>query len=182
VTAPTQDWQATGPIRFTMILPPGWIRFDLDHPPTGDRMLAAVVGAARSQHASLCALYAEEVDSTIISASVLAATVRANEAIVRDGTVDIESLRSQVADVVGGSCPLDCRVVELSAGSAVRLHALPEVMAEGEVVRADNVQFYVPAPGADAILIVTFSTPSQPLAEAFGELFDAVADSIEWVW
>ncbi|MFJ6987666.1 MULTISPECIES: hypothetical protein [unclassified Streptomyces] len=42
------------------------------------------------------------------------------------------------------------------------------------------VEFFVPIPGRDEVLTLTFSTPLEPLADAMVELFDAVAGTLRW--
>jgi hypothetical protein len=42
------------------------------------------------------------------------------------------------------------------------------------------VEYFVPVPGRDESLMLTFSTPLEPIADAMVELFDAVAGSLRW--
>jgi hypothetical protein len=52
---------------------------------------------------------------------------------------------------------------------------------EGREAPAENVQFFVPLPEVDTLLALVFSTPILPLADAYAEVFDAMAMSASWV-
>ncbi|MGW0597492.1 hypothetical protein ACWD11_10140 [Streptomyces sp. NPDC002776] len=42
------------------------------------------------------------------------------------------------------------------------------------------VEYFVPVPERDEVLLLTFSTPLEPIAEAMVGLFDAVAGTLRW--
>ncbi|MFJ2832677.1 hypothetical protein ACIPC1_34865 [Streptomyces sp. NPDC087263] len=42
------------------------------------------------------------------------------------------------------------------------------------------VEYFVPVPDRDEVLMLTFSTPLEPIADAMAELFDAVAGTLRW--
>ncbi|MER7574597.1 hypothetical protein [Streptomyces sp. NPDC126514] len=42
------------------------------------------------------------------------------------------------------------------------------------------VEYFVPVPDRDEVLLLTFSTPLEPIAEAMVGLFDAVAGTLRW--
>ncbi|MFC8200413.1 hypothetical protein ACFUTV_34225 [Streptomyces sp. NPDC057298] len=42
------------------------------------------------------------------------------------------------------------------------------------------VEYFVPVPDRDEVLMLTFSTPLEPIADAMAELFDAVAGTLSW--
>ncbi|TLS41979.1 hypothetical protein FE633_33430 [Streptomyces montanus] len=42
------------------------------------------------------------------------------------------------------------------------------------------VEYFVPVPDRDEVLMLTFSTPLEPIADAMVELFDAVAGTLRW--
>ncbi|MER5396707.1 hypothetical protein [Streptomyces sp. NPDC002599] len=42
------------------------------------------------------------------------------------------------------------------------------------------VEYFVPAPQDDETLMLTFSTPMEPIADAMVELFDAIAGTLRW--
>ncbi|MEU6257712.1 hypothetical protein [Streptomyces sp. NPDC047043] len=42
------------------------------------------------------------------------------------------------------------------------------------------VEYFVPVPDRDEVLMLTFSTPLEPIADAMVGLFDAVAETLRW--
>lgn len=79
---------------------------------------------------------------------------------------------------------VEATVVELSAvGRAVREFcsdpASPGTQL-GNQLSTTTVKFYVPVPATDEWLILSFSTPLDPLARQMVGLFDAVADTLHW--
>lgn len=42
------------------------------------------------------------------------------------------------------------------------------------------VEYFVPVPDQDEVLMLTFSTPLEPIADSMVELFDAVAGTLRW--
>jgi hypothetical protein len=44
------------------------------------------------------------------------------------------------------------------------------------------VQYFVPLPGSTDLVLLSFSTPNLGLADAMVELFDAMAESLQWRW
>ncbi len=82
-------------------------------------------------------------------------------------------------------------VTELAAGTAVRVRRVtgqPNTPAPpgaagspDEVLPSVTVDYQLPVPGAEAHLLLTFSTPLLQIADAMVELFDAVAGSLTWL-
>jgi hypothetical protein len=195
----TTSAETRTPATFTMVTPPGWFTLDLSggadrqdlrrlvaeragylRAETRDeltRSLEQLVTAARAQRACLAAVHSARVGDDLIGASMVAAAVDAVGRIVRDGVVDLDELRA----VLGVEERLSA-IVDLPAGQARRVQSRQESASGDQVARAENVQYFLPVPGRAAVLLVTFSTPTLRLAEAYGELFDTMAASIEWVW
>ncbi|MFJ4975685.1 hypothetical protein ACIP6X_10145 [Streptomyces coeruleorubidus] len=75
-------------------------------------------------------------------------------------------------------------VVKLSAaGGAVRefrSEAADPQTQLGNKLPTTTVKFYVPVPATEEWLILSFSTPLDPLARQMVGLFDAVADTLHW--
>jgi hypothetical protein len=175
-----------------MVTPPGWRNLDLSQATSGESLgwlvgngashtVEALIDGARSQGASMGAVYIAQVGETRIAASMIAAVRPADDRVTRDGSVDVDALHSLLA-TGGRRVPAsDVSVVDLPSGRAVRVRARPEVVVGNRVARAANVQYFLRVPDQEAILVVTFSTPTIELAEAFGELFEAIAASVEWV-
>jgi len=73
-------------------------------------------------------------------------------------------------------------VVELPAGEALRVReeSTPSPGAEDHFLPSVSLDFQVSVPHAQALLLLTFSTPLIQIADAMVELFDAVAGSLSW--
>ncbi|MDT3724307.1 hypothetical protein ROS62_05155 [Streptomyces sp. DSM 41972] len=74
-------------------------------------------------------------------------------------------------------------VEELAAGTAVRVRSAtrPTERERQEGQRASvSVEYHVPVPGSAQYLLLTFSTPLEPVADAMAGLFDAIASSLTW--
>jgi hypothetical protein len=94
----------------------------------------------------------------------------------------------------GGETP-EITVEELAAGTAVRVRRRsrqpgengpdrgpdrgPDGGPDGEHASV-SVEYHVPVPGTTAFLLLTFSTPLEPIADAMAGLFDAIAGSLTW--
>ncbi|EPJ41318.1 hypothetical protein STAFG_1608 [Streptomyces afghaniensis 772] len=79
----------------------------------------------------------------------------------------------------------EATVVKLSAaGGAVRefrSEAADPQTQFGNKLPTTTVKFYVPVPATEEWLILSFSTPLDPLARQMVGLFDAVADTLHWI-
>lgn len=88
-----------------------------------------------------------------------------------------------LADVLGRRGE-EAAVVGLSAaGRAVRefrSEAASPSTQLGNKLPTTTVKFYVPVPATKEWLILSFSTPLDPLARQMVGLFDAVADTLHW--
>ena len=60
----------------------------------------------------------------------------------------------------------------------VRKGVRPTVV--GREVDTDVVQYFVPVPGGDRLVVLTFSTPIAALADGFAGLFDAIAGTLRF--
>ncbi|WP_333750829.1 hypothetical protein [Streptomyces sp. IBSBF 2394] len=77
-------------------------------------------------------------------------------------------------------------VEELTAGTAVRVRRLTRQPGDNgpyapQAAHASvSVEYHLPVPGTTAYLLLTFSTPLEPIADAMAGLFDAIAGSLTW--
>lgn len=74
-------------------------------------------------------------------------------------------------------------IEQLSSGTAVRVRKLTPQGDDESTESSHNslsVEYHLPVPGAMAFLLLSFSTPLEPIADAMAELFDAIADSLTW--
>ncbi|MFE1798315.1 hypothetical protein ACFW9L_19435 [Streptomyces sp. NPDC059517] len=70
-----------------------------------------------------------------------------------------------------------------AAGRAVRRRRTErtrEARRLGSEFEDTVVEYFVPVPDRDEVLMLTFSTPLEPIADAMAELFDAVAGTLRW--
>jgi len=74
-------------------------------------------------------------------------------------------------------------LVELAAGRAVRRRRTDRPREIADLGAPDDsvlVDFFVPVPGHDALVLLSFSTPLLPLADALAEFFEAIAGTARW--
>lgn len=90
-----------------------------------------------------------------------------------------------------GNDSREVSVVELAAGPALRVREeytpsrdrppTPETQKEADyALPSVTLDYQVQVPRAQAILLLTFSTPLVQIADAMVDLFDAVAGSLSW--
>lgn len=77
-------------------------------------------------------------------------------------------------------------LINLPAGTALRHHYRerprpddPVLMGITTLITHVNIQ--IPVPHTQGHLLPAFSTPMEPLADAFTELFDQIARTLKWV-
>ncbi|MCX4548884.1 hypothetical protein [Streptomyces sp. NBC_01500] len=93
----------------------------------------------------------------------------------------LDALARSLAE--SGPVGQEVSIGELASGPAVRVRKQVEQPGDGSdaVVRlSTSVEYHMPVPQTAAFLLLTFSTPLEPLADAMAGLFDAVADSLCW--
>lgn len=150
------------------------------------RMLEAATAEAQQRGGVFAAVYSTESEGRPVGASVVVSLVSAERKLEPPPVGDprrvlAEGLRERYAGP-----DADTTVVELPCGPATRvrrrLRMEVPVGAGAPVAGADveQVQFFVPLPGATHIALLTFSTPNVGLAEPFGQLFEAMAGTLTW--
>lgn len=201
------DTIADGAARtFRITVPPKWWRLDVD-PRTLRRsipkMVTDAVGSdpriarprgeftgllletaeqAAAHGAVYASMYGELIDGTLLGASLIAFVAGLDEAARSEGRADLDRLHALVrrtaspADEVLESGP-----ETLPAGPAVYLRRRTQGRIFGREVPSEVVQYFVPVPGRHNTVVMTFSTPTVQLGDAFAGLFAAIADSLEWV-
>lgn len=96
--------------------------------------------------------------------------------------VPVDELAGYLAER-GGPAEYEVTVEELPAGQSVRTRARTVPAADdpsGNTLPVTSVDYHVPVPGSGAYLMLSFSTPLDPIADAMADLFDAVALSLKW--
>lgn len=165
------------------------------------RELTAVLrGAAREAEES-GAVYAALMDTMIsdvaLSASVLAVVGPAPTDDDGNVVTDPRALSAtllaaeltSIVDSATGTPPEagddSAEIVELPAGPAVRLRRATDTGlagSTGETAKAAETQYFLPVPRSDQLLVLTFATPNVDFRTDFDELFDRIAETVEWQW
>jgi hypothetical protein len=102
-------------------------------------------------------------------------------------------------DQDGTKIPLDGLLMDLAARggevTGTEIAGGPAIRHQYEVLPPDGslrggqepvstgvtmVDFFLPLPGQPGLLVLSFSTPVEPLADALVMLFDAIAESLRW--
>lgn len=185
----------------SLVLPATWRVLDLD-PATRDRYAERVArqivgsgdrwalyrrwavksyrqmaGEASEAGAFFAASYAEKVAGYVVAATLM----------VFVGMSPVEQpdeLGPALDDVGKGEVLVDpARPVELRVGPAVRSRVrvaagVPD--SGGRTLPVDVTRFFVPVPASDRLMVMAFSTPILPVADALAELFDQVAMTVRW--
>ncbi|MDX3454418.1 hypothetical protein PV396_21135 [Streptomyces sp. ME02-8801-2C] len=77
----------------------------------------------------------------------------------------------------------EVQLTRLPAGRAARLvrrERSKQSRKLGSEFEDTVVEYFVPVPDRDEVLMLTFSTPLEPIADAMVGLFDAVAGTLRW--
>jgi hypothetical protein len=136
---------------------------------------AAEIGAATG--ASLAFVYWSAPEGKLASASLLVALVDVTGAPRNGPPPEQRALAAALAARYGGE------VGDLAAGPAARVRRrgrVPGWNGAATGPEAEIVTWYVPHESGRRIAVLTFSTPNVGLAEEFGEVFDALADTLRW--
>lgn len=97
------------------------------------------------------------------------------------GGLPLEALAQRLSEA---RHTVEAGVGELPSGPAVRVISKQRGPVDEKTGRSDitvGVDYHLPVPGAEAFLLLSFSTPLEPLEAAMTGLFDAVADTFVWV-
>lgn len=138
-------------------------------------LLQRAVRDARLQGAVLAAVTATIMGERPVSADLLAAVTPVV------GGVDLPALGERLAAEPGATERVrELGVVELAVGPALRVRKGVRPTVVGREVDTDVVQYFVPVPGGDRLVVLTFSTPIAALAGAFAELFDAIVGTLRF--
>ncbi|MFG3319908.1 hypothetical protein ACGF3J_17890 [Streptomyces sp. NPDC048171] len=196
----------TAPADYRLLLPDGWFRILLD-PDVRNRSVDALVErqfngidnaphlkeelrtdlrrrAAKAYRSGGIELYLslQEAGPFTVPASLLVtlAPLRHAEPLPPE-----DLARALAAEAEPGETP-EVSVEEVAAGAAVRVRRRtkqpsPDSGASAEHASVSvSVEYHVPVPGTAAFLLLTFSTPLEPIADAMAGLFDAIAGSLTW--
>jgi len=206
-----QPAETSRPSSYHLVLPDGWWRIDLrpDQATASiDRLLArqlANLGEVPQLRRELRAVLRGQAEAAYEAGGVelylsfmpaepmtIPASLLVSVPPPLGTPTDPEQLREAIK-TAGPAVTLD--VVDLPAGRALRRHtrrmapldAAPARAGNGSSIEPDEttesfgVDFYLPIPHSDALLVLAFSSPLMQLEEVLLDLFDTVADTVRWV-
>jgi hypothetical protein len=199
---PAANGAARMPRDFTVLLPPGWVRIKLDgsEPVVLASLVAAKVATVdRAQREEARALLTRTLGSALRDAKAAGGLDVLISVAESHGVPIAASCLITYLDQDGTKVPLDGLLMDLAArggqvtgteiadGPAIR-HQYEVSPPEGSLpageepvaTRVTMVDFFLPLPGRPGLLVLSFSTPVEPLAEALVMLFDAIAESLRW--
>src|SRR5215475_8009421 len=153
-------------------------------------MLRRYARQAASRGAVYAALMDQEVEGVSLSASLLVAVGEAPRDAAGRPVLEPAELGRIMTGLADDSDPAaadrqPAELVETRAGIAARLRRTTDsgvAGTDGHTVVTAETQYFVPVPGTDKVLALTFSTPNLPAREILEELFDAIAGTLGWVW
>ena len=192
---------------FTMLLPPGWVRIPLDGkaPLRVKQLVAERLGAAPAEHREvLRSGLTRELTAAVETAGrrggidvFLSVDPVAGQPVPASGLVThaqgpggADALDSVMGTLVAGGDGVTVRelgVVEVAGGPAVRRlstrseRVAAEAGLPGGVLHVTQIDHFVPLPGGNGLLVLTFSTPIEALGPPLVRLFDVMASSMRWV-
>jgi hypothetical protein len=197
VTQPTDEYRT-----IVLRVPGAWIEVDLDPATTtgsigrivderaqGDRgmlraKLESATAEAVAQGAVYAALFFDSVGGRAVSASLLVSVIDAkgDEEAVSDPT-ELAGIRLAIAQGVCsefGEAEVELRT--LGAGPAARVRTRQPVgeRGSGSGPEVEVLQYFIPFPQGDRLAVLTFSTPNVSLGDAFTQVFDAIAGTLQW--
>ncbi len=190
-----------GPVGWSLLLPPGWWHIPLDErrgqsvTALLDRQLASlprdrVAALRRELDAELTRLVERAVANGAVEMYLnvdlmrglpVAASCLATVVPVGFGTA---LPATELAALMGDRPDDEVGVLEVAGAPAARVRRREPVGDEhgqstGELA-VTRLQVYVPVPNAAQMLLLSFSTPIDPIADAMVALFDAIAGSLCW--
>lgn len=174
------------PRDFAVLLPPGWMRIPIDgregaraaalaaqktaelsEPQRSQvreklaRLIRSVLRDARSCGGIDVMLSLAERDGVPLAASCLVSYLDQGQ------RVPLEMLAAELSGNGG-----DVTIAQTGGAAAVRRRYQEEGMTK--------LDYFLPMPGRTGLLVMSFGTPMEPLADAFVLLFDAIAQSLRW--
>jgi len=158
------------------------------------RELTAMLRQYARQAAGHGAIYAALMDQVVeglsLSASLVIAVGEAPRDAADQPVLDPAELGRVMAELTDdsdadGDVRPPAERFETPAGAAARLRRTTNsglAGSGGDTVQTAETQYFVPVPGTDKVLAMTFSTPNLSVRQALEELFDAIARTLDWVW
>jgi len=199
---PAANGAARMPRDFTVLLPPGWVRIKLDgsEPVVLASLVAAKVATVDpAQREEARALLTRTLGSALRDAKTAGGLDVLISVAESHGVPIAASCLITYLDQDGTKVPLDGLLMDLAARggqvTGTEIAGGPAIRHQYEILPPDGshtgdpepvstrvtmADFFVPLPGQPGLLVLSFSTPVEPLAEALVMLFDAIAESLRW--
>lgn len=180
---------------FGLITPEDWYRIPLQ---PRERMEASVAALIKRQFAGVD-------DQPVLRRKAEEQLLGAAEAGVEQGGVVLYLSFLEAGGIPLSASLLVCRIFEkfdsldavvaLAGSGEVEPVKLPAAGPAARLLRRERpkqsrklgtefddtiVEYFVPVPERDEVLLLTFSTPLEPIADAMVGLFDAVAGTLRW--
>jgi hypothetical protein len=149
------------------------------------RTLRKATGDAREQDAIFASVLSDVIEGRPVAASVIVSLAHDGSPAPGDVKARVTALGARLAQPGGPIAGAATTTKELRAGWSVRARRRMSVEPpglEGHPVEVESVQYFVPLPGSTDLVLLSFSTPNLGLADAMVELFDAMAESLQWRW
>ena len=183
------------PADFGLLLPPEWVRIPIDAraPELVSRIVNARVqalpggqrdGARRTLTRELTEALQAAADAGGIDVFLslaerdglpLAASCLVTHLSGRDA-VPLEAL---AAELTSGDAEID--LVRVADAPAVRRRHTTTVSSEAGSAVSTEVDFFVPIPDSNGMIVLSFATGVEALTEALVTLFDAMAETLRWI-
>lgn len=91
---------------------------------------------------------------------------------------------TELAELLGDQPGDEVGVLDVAGVSAARVRRREATTDENGISTGElavtRLQVYVPVPNTTEMLLLSFSTPMDPIADAMVTLFDAIAGSLRW--
>ncbi|MGH3831276.1 MAG: hypothetical protein ACRDRS_12660 [Pseudonocardiaceae bacterium] len=191
----------TGPVGWSLLLPPGWWHIPLDErrgqsvTALLDRQLASLPrDRVTTLRRELDGELTRQVERAVVSGAVemylsvdllRGLPVAASCLVTVVPTGAATALPAAELAMMMGERPGDeVGVLEVAGAPAARVRRREPVteaddLSTGELA-VTRLQVYVPVPDTPEMLLLSFSTPMDPIADAMVALFDAIAGSLRW--
>ena len=190
-----------GPVGWSLLLPPEWWHIPLDErrhqsiKALLDRRLASlprdrVATLRRELERELTRLaeraVANDAVEMYLNVDLMRGLPVAASCLVTVVTVGFGTAMpaTELAALMGDQPGDEVGVLEVAGAPAARVRRREPVseadgLSTGELA-VTRLQVYVPVPNTTEMLLLSFSTPMDPIADAMVTLFDAIAGSLRW--
>lgn len=135
-------------------------------------------------------LFSEALAGQAVSASLIVSVVDADSEIesaldsADEGALRLALVQGLTAELSGDGIDTQVRVLEAGPAARVRtrlpVDGSPRAPGTAHATEVDSLQYFVPFPDGNRLAVLSFSTPNVALADAFAEVFDAIAGTLRW--